>query len=209
MIDWQSYRASYPTLSYADVARFHEDVWAAFPVQEQHSRSALDAFFAGPQPVRVVEVGGWRGEAAARTLAAHPEIRSWDNFEICRQAAEAPVTSDVRYAGIHPASWAWEQDPRPYDAAVLSHVIEHMSGRQVAALIGWLAACGVSRVYVEAPINDKPRTWHRSENAHVLEIGWTAVIALFDRHGYVVAHRDSYPEPGHPTRHVLVFEARR
>jgi hypothetical protein len=206
VIDWAGYRAAYSTLSWADVARFHDDVWAAFPTQQQHSQAAVEAFFAGRQPVRVVEVGGWRGEAAARVLAAHPEIRSWDNFEVCRPAAESPATADPRYRGIHPDRWVWELDPRRYDVAVLSHVIEHMRGRQVAALVGWLSDCGVRRMYVEAPLNDKPRTWNRSQTGHVLEIGWTDVVALFDAHGYAVAYRDSYTDPGHPVRHVLTFE---
>jgi hypothetical protein len=206
VIDWAGYRARYDAMTYADVAAFHDGVWDAFPAQEQHSRAAMDAFFAGHQPFHVVELGGWRGEAAARVLAAHPEIRSWDNFEVCRPAAESPVTADPRYRGLHPETWAWEQPPRPYDVAVLSHVIEHMKGRQVAALVAWLAACGVRRAYVEAPIRDKPRTWHRSHNGHVLELGWRDVRALFAAHGFVVTHRESYDEPGHPTRHVLIFE---
>lgn len=207
MIDWQAYHAAYDAMTYSDVAAFHDKVWSAFPNQEQHSRTALAAFFAGHRPVRVVELGGWRGEAAARTLAAHPEIRSWDNFEVCRPAALSPVTSDPRYTGLHPDRWPWELPTQPFDVAVLAHVIEHMKARQVEALVGWLAACGVSAVYVEAPLRDKPRHWRRSDTGHVLEIGWTGVIALFAGYGYAVTGRESYAESGHPTRHIVTFQA--
>lgn len=190
MIDWNAYRAAYRSMTYSEVAHFHEDVWVKFPDQRHHSERHLAEFFAEvATPASVVEVGGWRGEAAARTLAAHPGIVRWDNFEICEPAAHSPVTTDLRYRGIFPDRWPWETEPGRYDAAVLAHVIEHMVSDQLTALIGWLDRCGVRRMYVEAPLEDRARGWRNSTSAHILEVGWPEVIAILAGAHYRVLRR--------------------
>lgn len=206
MIDWDAYRAAYPTMTYNDVAAFHRQVWERYPDQGYHSPAHLRHFFddrLSGWPVRVLEVGGWRGEAAATILADHPSIVTWTNYELCEGAVKSSVVKDPRYRGIFPDRWPWEIDAGSHDIAVLAHVIEHMTAAQLGRLVGWLADNGVRYVYVEAPLRDKPRAWKRSSSAHLLEIGWTGVIGLFARSGYVLRERHAYP----PDRHVLCFEA--
>lgn len=205
MIDWDAYRAAYPTMSYADVAAFHERVWQAYPEQGYHSPTFLRHFFDDLEsgwPYSVLEVGGWRGEAADAILPGHPNIRRWTNFEICEAAVRASVPSDRRYVGIFPDRWPWECDlDGRYEVAVLAHVIEHMTGAQLGQLVGWLLKAGVRHAYVEAPLRERPRSWRNSTSAHLLELGWTEVIALFAAAGFGLSHRHAYP----PDRHVLVF----
>lgn len=205
MIDWDAYRAAYPTMSYADVAAFHSIVWQKFPDQYHHSPWLLRAFFEERMsgwPARVLEVGGWTGEAADMILREQPRITEWRNFEICAEAADQPVTRDHRYVAVHPQSWPWEvRLERTYWLAVLAHVIEHMSAAQLDRLVGWIAGAGVESVYVESPIRDEARSWRRSTSAHLLEIGWRGVIDLFARHGYSVRRRIDEP----PERTVLYF----
>lgn len=210
MIDWNDYRARYDAMSYEDVAAFHRRVWDLFPDQSHHSPSHLAAFFdarVAGRPVRVLEVGGWRGEAAAASLERHPSIVAWVNYEICEPAATSPVTDDPRYRGMWPTRWPWEVTPPGgrYDVAVLAHVIEHMKVRQLVMLVSWLAAAGVREVYVEAPLRETPRSWRRSDTAHILEVGWASVIGIFKRSGFAMSERHSYEASGHPTRHVLIF----
>lgn len=205
MIDWDAYRADYDAMSYPQLVEFHDRIWDLFPDQSKHSASLLQTFFASlsAEPTPVVEVGGWRGEAAAEVMAAGFPIERWDNFEMCRGATAHPVTEDPRYHGITPATWVWETPVDCYHVAVLAHVIEHMRGAQLEALATWLQASEVRAAYVEAPLYNGPRRWLHSTSSHVLEFGWNEVIALFARHGLNVAERHHYP----PDRTVLFLRA--
>jgi len=201
-IDWDAYWAAYPTMTYEQVAEFHRLIWDVFPDQCHHSREALDRFFAGSGPISVVELGGWRGEAAAWLLDRHPAIARWVNIEICEPAVRAPATQDPRYRPVFPDRWAWDLPPAPFDVAVLAHVIEHILPAQLNQLVAWLAACGVRRVYVEAPLLDAGQRWRHSTSSHLLEIGWAAVVALFGERGYKLVERIPLP-----TRDACLFEA--
>lgn len=204
MIDWDAYRARYDEMPYIEVAAFHRTVWDAYPDQEHHSPEHLAAFFAGIDARRVLEVGGWRGSAAGRTLAAHPAIVAWTNYEVCEPAVRAPLTDDPRYRPIHPPCWPWEVTlPSRYDTAVLAHVIEHMRARQLERLVEWVAAAGVRDVYVETPLREGPRSWRRANSAHLIELGWSGVRGVFAAAGY--ACRESYAEP--PERHVMFLRS--
>lgn len=201
MIDFEAYRAAYDGMSYADIVAWHEQVWKLYPDQDKHSTEHLEAFFRQHGSSEVLEVGGWRGEAASAMLAQFPGITGWHNYELCRSAAYTPVTDDPRYVGTWPSDWVWHIAPPRADTAVLSHVIEHMRAEQVRLLAGWISAAGVERVYVEAPIPDEPRSWRRSSSFHVLELGWDGVIPMFEAHGFLVFDRLAYP----PDRRVVVF----
>lgn len=200
MIDWNAYRAAYDGMTFEEVVRFHDEVWERFPIQEYYSPDHLAAFFSERGPVRVVEVGGWRGEAANQILAAYP-VHSWTNYEICRTAALSPITSDKRYTGVHLDRWAWEMPVRTFDVAVLAHVIEHVRAEQLRSLIAWLALCEVRHLYVEAPLIDVGRSWRNSTSAHVLEIGWPDVIRLFGEAGFFQDTRSTHDGIGE----VLTF----
>lgn len=190
MIDWNAYRIAYDHMTYAEVVAFHDKVWEKHPVQEHYSPDHLAAFFAGASGGRVLEVGGWRGEAAHQILSAHPELWGWDNYEICRGAAESPVTADPRYNSIHPTDWPWLLPAGDYQIAVLAHVIEHVRSNQLSELVGWLEQNEVERVYVESPLRDIGRSWRGQTSAHVLEIGWPEVTKMFAASGYRVESRD-------------------
>lgn len=200
-IDWDAYRARYDRMTYADVATFHRQVWRLFPDQEHHSPEHLARFFASlDEPRRVIEVGGWRGSAAGRTLAAYPAIERWDNYEICQGAVNAPVTKDPRYHAVWPDRWPWEVTlSLRHDTGVLAHVIEHMRARQLELLVRWLASNGVRDLYVEAPLRETGRSWRHSSSAHLLEIGAADVLALFERWRFGLRERDAYP----PDRQVF------
>jgi hypothetical protein len=189
VIDWNAYRTAYDRMSFADVVAFHDKVWDKHPIQEHYSPAHLAAFFANLGG-RVLEVGGWRGEAARQILSTTDIIR-WDNYEICRGAAESPVTDDPRYRSIHPTDWPWLLPVGDYEVAVLAHVIEHIRANQLALLVGWLEQNGVENVYVESPLRDIGRSWRGQSSAHVLEIGWPEVTRMFARSGYRVDSRDS------------------
>lgn len=188
MIDWNAYRTAYDRMSFAEVVAFHDQVWDKYPVQEHYSPDHLAGFFDGLRG-RVLEVGGWRGEAARQILVT-PDITGWDNYEICRGAALSPVTEDPRYQGIHPSDWPWLLPAGDYQIAVLAHVIEHIRANQLSQLVGWLEQNDVEHVYVESPLRDIGRSWRGQTSAHVLEIGWPEVTRLFGDSDYRVYSRD-------------------
>ena len=193
MIDWNAYRAAYDSLTFQQVADYHDQVWDLYPDQRHYSREHMDAFFAPLGSVRVVEVGGWRGEAAAQILNRYP-VTGWDNYEICRGAVETPVTEDHRYRAIHPSDWPWLIPIVGYDVAVLAHVIEHIRAVQLRFLIEWLADSGVKHTYVEAPLAEIGRSWRGQSSAHVLEVGWPEVVDLFAESGYELTSRSRHDE---------------
>lgn len=206
-LDFDAYRAAYDRMTYAQHAAFYELVALEYPEQAQHSREHLDEFFWGLHGrLSVLELGGWRGEAAGHILAHYPNVRRWLNVEICRTAAENPAVQDIRYAAWSPKGWPWETPLRKtYGVGVLSHVIEHMKARHLARLIPWMADAGVEWLYVEAPLKHKPREWAGSQSTHVLELGWPEVLGLFAESGYQLGRWDTYDEEGRPRRHVLTL----
>jgi len=205
VIDWAAYRDGYDAMTYDDVAAFHRALYGAYPDQEHVSVEYLDDFFAAyPQARDVVEIGGWRGSAAARILARYPDLGRWDNYEVCEPAVAASIPTDERYHAIFADRWVWEVDPTPgYDTAVLAHVIEHVNGAQLAQLIHWIAVRGVRQLYVEAPLRDRPKSWDGSDSTHVLELGWERVIALLARRRFRIDGRYEYEVPGRANRTVL------
>ena len=190
---WDQWRAEYKATSYAAQQDFYSGVWATNPDQRHFTATAALAFFDGSAR-RVIEVGGWRGELAALVLTAHPEIELWRNYELCREAAAAAVSTDPRYEGVSPPDWVWSLPPAElagFDTLVLSHVIEHMTAEDLAALLAALHS--PRRVYVESPLFDEPRDWAGYHGTHILELGWRGVDALFASAGFRLAvHAGKY-----------------
>lgn len=194
---WDSYRAAYPDMGYDDVSAFHDWVWKNYPNQHHHSPEMMDLFFAGLfTRTLVLEIGGWTGEAAARQLAAYPDIKAWINFEICRGAVLRPVTTDPRYRPVWPEHWVWNTIAPTVDVAVLSHVIEHVSDKQLPHLLRWIADSRARHLYIESPITEDGQSWMGDNSAHVLTLGWGRVIDLLESFGYHVMHRETAPS-GH------------
>lgn len=184
---WDAYRAAYPDMSYAEVAAAHQWVWDNYPDQSHHSVPQLDAFFASRHTRTVVlEVGGWRGEAAERQLTKYPDIKTWHNFEICEGAVLNPVTKDSRYKPVWPNEWVWDTKPPRANVAVLSHVIEHVSDKQLPKLLSWIRSSGADSIYIEAPMLDGGQSWWGGNTAHVLTMGWDHIVDVLASLGYVV-----------------------
>lgn len=184
---WDAYRLAYPEMTYAEVAEAHQWVWENYRDQSHHSPEKLDEFFSTiSQKTVVLEVGGWRGEAAQAMLEKYLDIARWVNFEICEDAVLNPVSKDRRYSPIWPRTWAWELPPPPADVAVLSHVIEHVSDEQLPLLLRWISASGARHVYIEAPMLDGGQGWMGGNTAHVLTTGWDGVVDLLDASDYRV-----------------------
>ena len=202
---WDAYRAAYPTMTYLEAVKQHRYVWKHHRDQFHQSAEMMDLFFEGLfTRTLVLEVGGWRGEAAKRTLANWPDIKGWLNFEICDLAVQSPVTKDPRYHPIWLDRWVWETPAPVVNVAVLSHVIEHVSDKQLPHLLGWVAQSKANHIYIESPISEDGQDWTGNNSAHVLTLGWKRVIDLLESYNFAVMARHTAPS-GHP----VVFASRR
>ncbi len=152
---------------------------------------AADRFFASlPAGIAVVELGGGDGHVAASLLDRHP-IRSWINVEMSRRAVDSGLRHP-RYRAVVPDAFPWDWSGWPDgDVFFASHVLEHLRGAQIDRLLARLGA--VRFAHVECPLPDDAVAidWSGRWNTHVLEIGWKQLEALFARHGFEVARRET------------------
>ena len=187
MIDWDQWRADYDSTLYEAQQEFYSVVWAKYPGQKRFNSTAVQRFFSDLTARRVIEVGGWTGEMAALCLGRDPDIQFWRNYEICREAVEHSVVADPRYEAVSP-NWVWDLPTSTFagfDVLVLSHVAEHMRGRNLRSLVS-VATPSVQHVYVESPIGPEGRDWIGYHGTHILECGWNDIDIIFAEAGFGV-----------------------
>lgn len=178
MIDFDGWRRDYDRLTYAEHVEFYRQVAEVYPDQQHYNELAVREFL---QDVTgdVLELGGWKGELAAKILPDFPLITAWLNIEIAPQAVTESVCTDVRYGVIVPDAFVWDtdRDLTRYRTLVASHVIEHMKRADVARLMGRLRH--IERMYVDAPLPPQPSAWDKGESSHIIELGWIGLADLF------------------------------
>lgn len=190
---FNGWRRTYDTTPYRAQQEFYNVLYEHFPTQNAVNVPALDAFLSdivaqGRQP-SVIEIGGWRGETAARFLDRYPTIKGWTNIEICPRAVDntvAAASADKRYLAFAPDIPAWEValPMERYDTAVLSHVLEHMKVAEVEKLLARIV--NVTALYIDCPIPEQSRdvNWRGFTGAHILEVGWDMLEPLVRRAGF-------------------------
>lgn len=161
---------------------FIDECEVAFPKQVHFSHEGISQWLSGSNEA-VIEIGGWKGEAAEFALANYP-IESWTNIDICRNALNGSVCTDPRYKPIMAQSFRWWEGDHGFTQtrAVAAHTIEHLSAADVAGLVASLAS--VRSWYIEAPIANEPTDWSGYHGSHILEVGWNGVDEIFARHGF-------------------------
>ena len=183
MIDFDAWRDNYDRLTYAEHVEFYRQVAEVYPDQEHYNEPAVREFLYGVHG-DVLEIGGWKGELAAKVLPDFPDITSWLNIEIAPQAISENVCTDPRYAVQVPPTWIWDVDIdlERFRTVVASHVIEHMKWADVVKLMERLRH--IDRLYVDAPLPDKPSLWGGGESSHIIEVGWNGLRTLFASYGF-------------------------
>lgn len=187
--DFDAWRERYDSMTYQDHLDAYSELWKLYPVQQHFDARATSEFLDLTKPERVFEVGGWNGELAYLMLATHPTIRSWENVEICREAAQAipqGLLGNGRYRrGDHPHDrFIWEtEDPFEADALVMSHSAEHMRWIELQALIGSLH---MRSVYLASPLptDGSAPDWNHYPGTHILEVGWDSIGAFLGGLGF-------------------------
>lgn len=184
--DFDNWRSTYCTMT--DTERREWDRWCYqhWPEQAHGSLAAIKEFLGTGEGLRVVEVGGWRGDHAAACLKALPGIASWTNIEFCFEAALARKCEDPRYQAMVPDAFRWwrRKELLEGDVLILSHIIEHLSPFDLTGLLG--VVFPIRRIYVEAPISNEGQNWEGYLGTHTLTWGWLEVEAAFREEGYEV-----------------------
>lgn len=190
-VSWDEWRASYDQWGFREQQRFYDDVFRVCRVQRQFQTVDLGKFFmhftggrlgSHDQPIRVVELGGWDGEFAGRMLALFPQIKSWTNYEISTLAVDETVCDDSRYQPVALDDWYWT-DRRQGDLFVASHVLEHLSLRDVRRV---LDATEARWAYLQVPLDNHGRDWTGYHGSHILEIGWPDLIREMEARGWTL-----------------------
>ena len=189
MIDWDEWRSRYSSMTYAEQQAFYSEVWKHHPSQLHFDAGAALAFMRAlpvmPRPMRVVEIGGWRGELAEALIPYLPASWSWLNLEICREAAAASVCQQPAFRAVSPESWPWEDLPTLAGADILvaSHVIEHMSVEHLEALVDSLATARWMFLASPLPQSGTP-DWAGYNGSHVLPLSLDGVTDLLADRGW-------------------------
>ena len=182
------WREQYDNMTLQEQKDFHAEFYKRWTVIHQHGDDGpVDAFFGMVHgPTRVLEIGGWSGDAAARILPKHPNIEEWRNVEICLDAVANSVCGDLRYIAEEPDVWPWETEYPGYTVLFMQHVIEHMKFDQFIALLD--AVPDVEWAFIQSPLDMEPRSWKGYPGCHILEVGWSAIDEHMAGLGFDVAH---------------------
>lgn len=182
---FDTWRALYSELTDAEQAEFYNDIEKKWPWQQHFHVGYFASAFTGT-PVRVLEVGGWKGELASHMLSRAPEISSWKNIEICSEAVAktVPMPREGVYTTHIPQAFKWFESPRELDADVFvsAHTIEHFTDQDLWKLLMW--ADGIPLICLEAPISFGSNNWDGYGGTHILKAGWCEIGVFMETLGY-------------------------
>jgi len=183
---FNEWRERYGKMSYAEMRAFYDRMEEIYPNQEYTDRGSIRKFLdmvemETEQPIRVVEVGGWKGELGDHMMSGDDRIVEWLNIEVIQKALSEPVCKRDGYWAAVPPDYMWNVGWRYgiFNTAILGHVIEHIKAAELVRMLDVLKV--VKFIYVEAPIRMKTKdvNWYDYLGTHVLEIGMEEVECLF------------------------------
>ena len=181
-IDWDSWRAAYAGMTFADQVAFYEMCLELHPGQQSYdSAEAIGVLrkIRGwyERPLRVVELGGWDGRLG-RDMLSTGLVGEWTNYDL----VEPPQAVAEGYAFVRLVDWFWSGVVVDADLFVASHTIEHLSLPHLQLLAGCLTT---DWVHLQAPLEREPRAWAGYPGSHILEVGWDGVDDVLANVGYL------------------------
>lgn len=192
-VRWDEWRARTEKMTYAEQQAFYDDVARDFPEQAHFVREVAIRELTGAAPAGVLEIGGWRGDLAAAVLAdpRSAAIRKWVNMDIAPSLAGMQRCRDPRYSFVVAPTWVWDTAiPDEYDAVVATHLIEHLTERQLETLLRRLAKLGRARtLYLESPLREDSHGWKGYRGSHILGLGWAGVRRMVQAAGWTATEQ--------------------
>jgi hypothetical protein len=187
MIDWDVFRENYPQMTWSELVGFYRGVWKQYPNQvhfdEPSARSFFEYVSERGERGNVFELGGWQGHLA-RSVWDLVE-GDWDNYEVCEGAVEHSCFTDARFHPRVPDGFVWQMDPSCFDrysVLVASHVLEHLSKREVKQLLDRLRK--ISYAFIQSPLSDDGTDWHGYAGTHIYEGSWRDLEMSFEAVGF-------------------------
>ena len=181
---FDQWRANYDKMTSDEHLEFVEKCAAKFPSQVHFTQWIYERLFSSWKNLRVLEIGGWKGELACYCLSNF-EIKDWTNIEICKTAVKNTVEMpNDKYTTICPDNFFWFRNLKHLKADLLisSNTIEHFSNNDFLYLVE--AISDIRMVLFEAPLKNNGETWQGYYGTHILDMDWADVILVMDRHGY-------------------------
>lgn len=178
MKSWNDWRATYNQMSYADQKQFYNEAEEQYPVQIHFAGIVTNTLIQLQAPLKLMEIGGWKGHLAAAVLAKNPAIQCWDNYEICENCIPKIVCLDPRYRCIVPTDFVWNLALPSYDLVVSTHTFEHLQAAEIEAIITRHPA---QTYLIEMPHS---ASWNNYNGCHICPLTREELNAMFERHGY-------------------------
>lgn len=185
---FDKWRELYWELTDEEHLDFMEDCCKVFGDQKHFTYGFFSRVFDVLRDVRVMEVGGWKGELAQQCLKDHYEkIITWDNYEVCKGAIEQTVDmKSVKYHPLFQPTFDWFKKERPkqdkYDICISSNMIEHLANQHFEKLLDYIQ--GIPLVLFEAPLLKSGQRWEDYFGTHILGYTWTEVHEAMEDRGY-------------------------
>jgi hypothetical protein len=186
------YRKSYNSLTFLYKTKIAGKWLRQYPEQAHFDIIPIIHWFENivPRQADVLEIGGWRGDLAARILALYDHIHLWHNYDLIKHN-KYQKCNDKRYKLITLHDYLWHlQLKNDYNALIATHMIEHINWREFTELANWIPE-SIKTVLFESPLPESGENvnWKGDHSSHVLEKGWEQVISEMKGHRFLVEFR--------------------
>ncbi len=186
---FNKYRRLYDSFSMGYKIKLATKWLNQYPEQAHFNYVPIDHWLKNivPKQASILEIGGWRGDLAAKALSSFEHIYLWHNYDLLANH-NTQKCNDKRYKLISLNAYLWHMSLQvEYNALIATHMIEHIRWRELIELINWIPD-GISTVLFEAPLPESADNinWKGDHSSHVLEKGWEQVIAEMKIHNFFV-----------------------
>lgn len=213
-----NWRRDYNSLSPQDHIRLYDQLFDAYPSQEQHQEHYVSHFlrrFVPEKDLHVLELGGYNGELARKIIANHNCIKSWTNYDLTKHAIANQTCGDPRYKCIvMDDKFLWDLPPtRFHNTFVSCHTIEHLNEEHCREFLSWIKDSTFEyvfmEIYVDLYIEDTPeaKKYHFDHfymgtvSTHILTLGWNKINSIMLNNGFTQMY--------HPHNTVFAYTRRR
>jgi len=188
-IDWTTvfndYRRNYDNLPFENHLKLYDIIAKFFPEQKQYNLKMVHDFLNTIlEPIKVVELGGWKGELAGEILSERSDVKKWTNYELCATAVNEGL-KHPNYKAVVLRKF-FDGKVKGFNTLIMSHVLEHMRYADFHKIVDGIKDYGIKYIYIDAPIEEKSKNvnWTDFLGTHVLEVGWENIISLLEQSGY-------------------------
>lgn len=189
IFQFNRYRRTYHKLKFKQKKKLASKWLVQYPEQAHFNYAPVDHWLKNivPEHADIIEIGGWRGDLAQKALSEFDNIRSWHNYDLLKFNGYQKC-NDKRYKLITLDDYLWHTSlDYEYNALIATHMIEHISWRELTWLIKWIPQ-GIKTVLFEAPLpaSCEKISWKGDHSSHVLEKGWEQVINEMKKNNFSI-----------------------